>query len=115
MSIIAARTNRLQQEELKRLVTREEGFEADVLEIALGIRGLIQMNKAVPVPLATIQRDIMELVTLRRLSRSSSVITKLGPKGPKDWTEDEEDLFFHWIHDTFTEDQWLSEVMAPVF
>ena len=115
MSIFAARTNRFQQAELRRLVLKEEGFEADVLEMALGIRGLIQSQKAEPVPLATIQRDIMELVTLRRLGARTITIKAKARKFPTGWGDEEEELFFHWIHDTFTEDLWLSEVMAPVF
>jgi hypothetical protein len=109
MSIHAAYRNRLQQEELKRLVTQEPGFEADMLDIAVSIRGLIIAHKATPVPLATIQRDIMEIITLKRLG-SNIIIKKGTPKAPKDWTEEEEDLFFHWIQDTFTEDLWTSEV-----
>jgi hypothetical protein len=114
MSIHAAYRQQQQQAELKRLVLQEPGFEEDVLGIALGVRDLILAQNAVPLPLATIQRDIMEIITLKRLS--VNVITKkILPKSPKDWTYEEEDLFFHWIHDTFTEDLWTSEVMAPVF
>ena len=116
MSILIAYRNRLQQAELKRLVTQEPGFDADVLEIALGVRALIQSQNGAPVPLATIQRDIMEIITLKRLGSHSRPITKKGgSKGPTGWTDEEEDIFFHWIHDTFTEDLWTSEVMAPVF
>jgi hypothetical protein len=114
MSFATAARNRVQQTELRRLVTQEPGFEEDVLGIALGVRELIQSQKAAPVPLATIQRDIMEIITLKRLG--VRIITKkVTPKVPAEWTEEEEDLFFHWIHDTFTEDLWNFEVMAPVF
>jgi len=109
MSIHAAYRNRLQQVELKRLVTQEPGFEADVLDIAVSIRGLIVAHKAAPVPLATIQRDIMEIITLKRLG-TKMVIKKGTPKLPAEWTYEEEDLLFHWIQDTFTEDLWVSEI-----
>lgn len=114
MSIYAAHRNRIQQEELKRLVLTERGFEEDVLEIGIRIKELILANHAAPVPLATIQRDIMEIITLKRLG-SRTITKRILPKCPKDWTEEEEDLFFHWIHDTFTEDLWNSKVMVPVF
>jgi hypothetical protein len=109
MSFATAIRNRLQQAELKRLVTQEPGFEEDVLGIAVGIKALIQSQKAAPVPLATIQRDIMEIITLKRLG-SKIIIKKVLPKLPADWTYEEEDLLFHWIQDTFTEDLWDSEV-----
>jgi len=116
MSITAAYRNRLQQEELRRLVTQEPGFEQDVLDIGAAIKDLILDQKVTPVPLATIQRDIMEIITLKRLSVKSIVVMKRPrPWGPKDWTEEEEELFFHWIHDTFTEDLWTQNVMAPIF
>ena len=113
MSITAAYRNRLQQDELRRLVLTEQGFEEDVLDIARGVRDLILAQKVASVPLATIQRDIMEIITLKRLG--VRIITKKVTKTPKDWTSEEEDIFFHWIHDTFTEDLWISEVMAPIF
>jgi len=97
-----------------RLVTQEPGFDADVLEIARGVKAIIQSQKAVPVPLATIQRDIMEIITLKRLG-VRTITKRIPQKGPTGWTDEEEELFFHWIHDTFTEDLWNYEVMAPVF
>lgn len=107
MSFVLAHKKQLQQAELRRLVTEEPGFEEDVLDIAHGIKGLIQGQKAVPVPLATIQRDIMEIITLKRVGVRT--ITK-RVKVPAGWTEEEENLFFHWIQDTFTEDLWTSEI-----
>jgi hypothetical protein len=109
MSFAAAYKTQLHQKELKRLVTQEPGFEEDVLDIAVAIKELIQNQKAVPVPLATIQRDIMEIITLKRLG-SKNIIKKVLPKLPAEWTYEEEELFFHWIQDTFTEDLWISEV-----
>jgi hypothetical protein len=116
MSITTAYRNRIQQRELRRLVLEESGFEQDVLDIGVAVKELILSQKATPVPLANIQRDIMEIITLKRLSVKPIVVTKRpGPRGPKDWTEEEEDIFFHWIHDTFTEDLWIQNVMAPIF
>jgi len=114
MSITTAYRNRLQQEELKRLVLQEAGFEADVLGIALGVRDLILAQKVASVPLATIQRDIMEIITLKRLG-VRTITKKRGSKLPTGWTDEEEEVFFHWIHDTFTEDLWISEIIAPIF
>lgn len=109
MSIHAAYRQKKQQAELKRLVLTERGFEEDVLDIACGIKALIQGQKAVPVPLATIQRDIMEIITLMRLG-VRTITKRVLPKFPAEWTYEEEEVFFHWIQDTFTEDLWISEI-----
>jgi len=116
ISLAAIVRTQQQQDELRRLVTQEPGFKEDVWALAVAIKELILIHHATPVPVATIQRDIMEIITLKRLG-ARIVVTRTGAtrQGPKGWTSDEEELFFHWIHDTFTEDLWTQAVMTPVF
>jgi len=108
------------QEELQRLVTEEEGFEEDVLQIALGIRSVIRQSTisgvVQPVPLAVIQRDLMELIVMMRLKGIYAIFCPLRPPtNPPGWEVPDERLLRDWIQNAITEETWGHEVMYSVF
>ena len=108
------------QEELQRLVTEEEGFEEDVLQIAIGIRAVIRKSTmsevAQPAPLATIQRDLMELIVMMRLKGIYTIFCPLRPPtNPPGWEVPDERLLRDWIQNAITEETWNNEVMYVVF
>ena len=104
------------QEELQRLVTEEERFEEDVLQIALGIRSVIRQSTmsgvAQPVPLATIQRDLMELIVMMRLKGIYAIFCPLRSPG---WEVPDERLLRDWIQNAVSEETWNHDVMYSVF
>ena len=108
-------------EELHRLVKEEEGFEEDVLQIALGIRAVIRQSTmsgvAKPVPLAVIQRDLMEMIVLMRLKGIYTVFRQRKPHSPlpPGWEAPNERLLRDWIQNAVTEETWNNEVMYMVF
>ena len=105
------------QEELNRLVKEEEGFEEDVLQIAIGVRAVIRRSTmsevAQPVPLATIQRDLMELIVMMRLKGIYAVFCPL--RSSPGWEVPDERLLRDWIQNAVSEETWNHEVMYPVF
>ena len=109
------------QEELQRLVTEEEGFEEDVLQIAIGIRAVIRGSTpnggvAKALPLATIQRDLMELIVMMRLKGIYAIFCPLrSPTNPPGWELPDERLLRDWIQNAVTEEIWNNEVLYPAF
>ena len=108
------------QEELRRLVKEEEEFEEDVLQIALGIRSVIRQSTvsgvAQPVPLAVIQRDLMELIVMMRLKGIYAIFCPLRPPtNPPGWEVPDERLLRDWIQNAVSEETWGHEVMYSAF
>lgn len=105
------------QEELQRLVKEEEEFEEDVLQIALGIRSVIRQSTvsgvAQPVPLATIQRDLMELIVMMRLKGTYTIFCPI--RSQSGWEIPDERLLRDWVQNAITEETWGHEVMYSAF